>query len=180
MSGEEAVDLLWTYTPADCFSAPVPVKGSGYTAVIEGGQVRARVDAAVYDKDPKAVQDEIRRAVGVHFLKKAIATHTTAKLSDLRSESRVRADGTNSNVTLFATSLEVRTRALGNVDLVLKDNAGNVVKDTAAERNKRYSDIAELWAKHSQTDETAKSLRASWERANGEPDHVLVRRVGLR
>jgi len=175
------VVVTWTYTPADYFEEPIRIQELGYTIVIAAGNVEARVNAAVYDADTKATKEKICRAVDARFLKRQLAAYTTYELTGPRLESRVRDDGSNSAVTVFVQPLPARKVEFATVvDVVTKDSAGNVVKDTARERDKRYSELAELLAKHSELDETAKSLLASWRSAIADQASELVHLYEIR
>jgi hypothetical protein len=144
--------------------------------VIDNGKVEARMDPAMYDKNPR-MRDELHDALNDRFLGAQLLTHSTYELSDA-SMYRLHADGRR-DVTVFPKGLAIKT-SFGSVDIVITDKDGSVVADTRKDRIDKKRELAELAAKHRSKDRTLESMLASYGASIRDPNNELVHLYEIR
>ena len=85
------VILAWAFSPPDYFEEPIPIHRDDYVMTIAEGKVEARIDAAVFDRDP-SIRQRLHNALNDWFLGVQLLIHKPYKL-EKSTIVRVDADG---------------------------------------------------------------------------------------
>jgi hypothetical protein len=74
------VILEWQFSPPGYFEEPINVTRDDYTMIIGDGKVEARIDSAIYDRNP-SMRQALHDAVNGRFLGVQLLTHKAYNLS---------------------------------------------------------------------------------------------------
>jgi hypothetical protein len=167
---DDAVVLEWTFSPPDYFEEVIRVERESYTMVINTGEVEARVDPLVYDKEHN-MRDELHQVLNDRFLGVQLLTHKPYELSK-SSMYRVHPDGQR-ETTVFVDSA-VSFSMAGSVDLIVRDKDGNILSDSRRDRIEKKKELASLVEKYRKQDEFVESMLGFYEAAIRDPKNELV------
>jgi hypothetical protein len=163
--------LEWSYTPADCFEAPVDYTAPSYTVHIENG----RVVAAFATDQPDSVFPNVHNELEARFLGAQIMRNRPFQLSGYNTR-RTSSDGS----AVVSVSAGITGHAqVGAVDIVIRDAAGNVTSDTKADRVNATNEFAQLASKH-RNDSVAEALLKSYNGAIDDPSNELTHLYEIR
>jgi hypothetical protein len=168
--------LEWTFSPVDFFEAPTEVRGTRYSISIESGRIQARVDPAFYPAD-HTLRTFLQQELNARFLGVQVLTHMAYSLSKARVF-RIHADGRR-DAWVFPEPVALQT-TWGRADVVLRDRAGMIVRDTKLERINRKNEMADLAAAHAPADAVAESILRSYSAAVNDPANELIHLYEIR
>jgi hypothetical protein len=163
--------LEWTYSPSDFLEAPVIITGPGYELEVEGGCAAARIEPSAYPED-ESLRNELQSQLNARFQGAQVLSHRPFKLSNA-SLMRVYPDG-RKDAWLSVVGAVVTIDTALSVDMICRDAAGNIVRDTKAERIKKTEEVMRLAAKHGTTNETAESILRSYSAAVNDPKNEFI------
>ena len=121
-------ELAWSYLPADLFEAECRFAGGAYELVIKDGQAAATLNAPqdpVNDRLAKVIAEDLEAI----FLVRQLQTRRLYSLSGPTIQQHGPGGGTT--ISVRATDA---TASVGQPDVLIRDQAGNVVADSKAER----------------------------------------------
>lgn len=171
-----AVFLLeWTFTPANLFEERVEFSFDVGVFVIDAGKVEARIPEEAYPPD-HSLRAELHEQLNTRFLAAQVLSHKAFTLSK-PTVMKVHADGRR-DAWLFAESATL-TISGGTVDFVVKDAAGNLIRDTKRERIEHRKDLANTAASMAE-DPVASSILRSYSAAVNDPANELVHLYEIR
>lgn len=171
-----AVFLLeWTFTPPDLFEERVEFPFALGVFVVDAGKVEARIPEEAYPQD-HSLRAELHEQLNARFLAAQVLSHNPFTLSK-PGVARVHADGRR-DAWLFAEPATL-TFTGGTADFVVKDAAGNVVRDTKKERIDHRKDLANTAASMVE-DAVASSILRSYAAAVNDPANELVHLYEIR
>jgi hypothetical protein len=167
---DDVVVLEWTFSPPNYFEEPLRIDRGDYVMIIDSGKAEARIQPAIYDKDP-AMRDELHAALNDRFLGAQLLTGLPYELSK-PSMYRLHPDGRRETM-IFVDSGALKISG-GSPDVVIKDSAGNVVSHTRANRIEKKRAMGELAAKFRAQDKTAASVLDSYNASIRDPNNEFV------
>ena len=162
--------MEWTYSPPNFLEEPLSLRTDEYGLAANDGKAVATGEVGDSALDP-TLQAQIHNRLHAHFIATQVITHKPFDLSAFTSY-RLHADG-RKDVTLRVQPAILHVSA-GNLDLVLKDAAGNVLRDTRAERIATERTLGELVHSHRENDAAAAAILSSYESAVQDPDNELI------
>jgi hypothetical protein len=162
--------LDWMYTPPSFLEAPLVVNGAGYELRFEDGHGHAHIEPAAYPDD-NSLRSQLQHELIARFLAVQALTHKCFTLSNSRV-TRIQPGG-NQTFAFIEATLAVKIDA-GQIDMVLSDAAGNIIRDTKAERIQATAEFMRLAAKHAPTDETADFILRSYSAAVNDPASEFI------
>ncbi len=167
--------LEWSYTPKDYFEDEIHIDHGEYEMIINDGAVKACINPEAYDEEHK-MRGTLHQSLNNRFLGVQLVTHKHYELSKA-SMCRLHPDE-RKDVTIFAESSGL-TQISGNIDIIVKDEDGNIVSDSRKDRVEKKKYLAELAEKYS-SDVMASSLLASYNTSVIDPDNELVHLYEVR
>lgn len=166
----DASDILeWRYTPEDFFEESFSVNWEGWDISFGSGTAKAVKSADACAPD-HTMQDDLQAGVETSFRSVMVGRHKTYELS-MPSLTRVHSNGRR-DVTVSGTVRSVVVVA-PTADVVVRDSAGNVVRDTKRERIDHERMRLEA-AMRGATDPFFKKLQDSYAAAVDDPANELV------
>ncbi len=171
----ERTDLEWTYEPADFFEAQYRHSNTEYDLLVEGGHATATLRAA---QDPINRQLQQRIAIRLNniFTVRQFQTHRKYVLQGPRVYQHAAG---RQNVIVQVGAAELLTVG-EQADLVVQDSAGNVVRDTRAERIAEDTAVLDSLVPKIDQSQTLQSLIASYSRSVNDPGDELVHLYEIR
>lgn len=171
----ERTELEWIYEPRDYFEAPYRTAISDFGIAIDDGKATATLTAPT-ESVPPDLEERIRSSIENVFKVRQLQLHKEYSLEGPRIYNQ--SDGRR-NVTIRVPSASIMVMA-GRVDFTLKDAAGNIVRDSKAERiNDEVALLDSLAPKLNQSP-ILRRLFESYSRAVGDPDDELVHLYEIR
>ena len=167
--------LEWTFTPTDYFEEPVDFVCDDGSIHVENGQAGVCVPADLYPLD-HSLRNQLHRELDARFLAAQVLSHKPYELSK-SNVSKLHQDG-RKDVWVFP---ETATMVIsGSVpDIIHKDAAGNVIRDTRRERIERRIGFAQLAARYV-NDAVANALLRSYAAAVNDHRNELVHLYEIR
>jgi hypothetical protein len=163
--------LEWHYTPADFLGAPFSLEAEGSKLKADNGKVTAHVPDCESDN---SVFQRIHDKLNSLFLAAQLFDSNPFALSDFTivrtSEAGIR------EITQRGMGI---LKITGSGDFVVTDAAGNITRDTRAERIRERQEFAALAAKH-HADPTAAAILKSYRAAVDEKQIELIRLYEIR
>lgn len=174
---KEIVLLKWSFEPKDYFGDEVPINREGYEMIINNGVVEAHINPSIYDEEHK-LRDVLHKDLENRFLAAQVLKHKPFILSK-SAMYRLHADG-RMDTTVFPDSMTLGM-AFGApiVDVVVRNEEGNVVVDSYGDRVRRENRIFELISKNSDND-VVSALLKSYQFSIKDPDNELVHLYEIR
>ena len=171
----DRTELEWTYQPDDLFEAPYRYDDTEYELLLEEGRAKATLRAP---QDP--VNQELGARIGGHvenlLLTRQLQVHRRYDLNGPRICQHVEG---RRNVVIQVSAAEVVT-VVGQVDIIVRDAAGNVVHDTRTERIADDTRLLDLIApKMAQSPELREMVR-SYSQSIADPSNELVHLYEVR
>jgi hypothetical protein len=168
--------IEWTFSPPDYFEQSIHINRDTYNMWIESGKVEARVKDENYDEEHH-MRDQLHESLNDRFLGVQLFNHIPFDLSK-PSIYKLHPDGRKDlfiNVESMVMVMDVES-----VDLLVKDESGNVVGDTRRDRIEKKETLAELVEKYRRVDPIVDSLITSYHNAVIDPDNELVHLYEIR
>ena len=171
----ERTELQWTYEPADFFEAQYRHSNTKYELLVEGGRAIATLRAA---QDP--INRELQQRIGIRlndiFAVRQFQTHRKYVLQGPRVYQYAAG---RQNVIVQVGAADLLTVG-EQADLVVRDSAGNVVRDTRAERIAEDTAVLDSLVPKIDQSHTLWSLIASYSRSVNDPGDELVHLYEIR
>ena len=168
--------LEWTYEPKGFFEESCNLPFSDGEIAIAAGVARGEFGAERYDEG-QCFRDSAQEFLDSAFLAQQVQVHQHFTLSKAVA-AREHADGRR-DCTVFLKPVAL-TMSLGQIDVIVQDEHGNVTTDTKAERLQRqvgfHSKIMHLIPLHSEI----KRMLQSFRNALNDPDNFLIHLFEIR
>jgi hypothetical protein len=171
----ERTEVVWTYRPADFFEAPYRHQATEYDLLIEAGKAVAVLRVA-QDPVEARLEDSIRTLVESVCAIRQLQVH---RKYDVEGPTFYQHGGGHQNVAIRIGSAEIVTVA-GQSDIIVRDAAGNVVRDTKAQRIAEDTSMLELLAPKLAHSSSLRSAVASYSRSVSDPSNELVHLYEVR
>ncbi len=171
----DRTELEWTYTPADFFEAPYQCTESEYQIVIENGRAVVTLQVPRHPVE-QALEDRIRASLTAIFLVRQMQMQRTFDLGGPRICQH--AEGRKD---IAITPKTGHCEVLGNrLDFRLGGAAGEVIRDTKAERIAGHTALLNEIAPKLAQSPTLRELLASYSDAVSDPSNELVHLYEVR
>ena len=165
----DRTELEWMYQPADLFEAAYRSANTAYELVVEGGRVVATLTVP---QNPVAedLEGQIEAHVTSIFLVRQIQVHCTYTLQGpcVHQHERRR-----KNVAIRVGSA-VSVGSVGQPNIILRDAAGNLVRDTRAERIAAHTSLLDSITPKLTRSAILYGLFTSYSRSVSDPSNELV------
>lgn len=171
----DRTELEWTYSPSDFFEAPYQIKVGEIDLVVEGGKAVA-VMTAPSDSVPKDFEERARILLESIFLIRRLQMRTKYKLE---GPTAYQYSSGRKNVSIRVGTGSIALMG-GQVDFLLKDAAGNVVRDSKAERIAEHSSLLDELSPKVPYSATLRSLLESYSQSIDDPNDELVHLYEIR
>lgn len=171
----DCTELEWIYEPADFFEAPYRREAADFDLLVEGGRAIASVTVPV-DPVPKDLEERVRTLLESIFLVRQLQLHTNYKLEGPRIYQH---SSSRKNVSVRVGAASVMLMA-GQIDLIVRDAAGNTVRDSRAERIAQHNSSLDQLAPKLQHSAILRGLFDSYSRSIADPDDELVHLYEVR
>lgn len=171
----DRTELEWCYEPSDFFEAPYRHKEVDFDLMIEVGRVVATVTVSL-DPLPQELENRISEILKNAFLVRQFQTHKAYKLEGPRIYQHL---GDKTNVSMQVGTAAVIMMA-GQADFILRDAAGNIVRDTKAERIAQHITSLDFLIPKLGQSATLRSMFESYSRSIGDPDDELLHLYEVR
>jgi len=159
----------WTYKPPDYFESETLIKQDGYEMTIKDGKAEARLQFV--DRDGEyLIREELHESLKNRFLGVQLFTHKAFQLSQ-PSTFHLHPDGKRD--VFIQVKAAVITVTSNKVDLLIKDESGNIVADTKQERIEQKNQFADLAEKYGK-DPLTIALLNSYKNAVSDPKNELI------
>jgi ketosteroid isomerase-like protein len=164
------VEIHWVFTPVDFFEERIVLEREGYAIEMDDGRITARMGSDYFDAHPD-LPALLRRDIEVRF-----------RGAQLIQRRPFEIDG-GSIVRLFPNGQRIITPSVHGVemvvtseqvDLVVLDNAGNIIGDTRRNRINTTDYLMQLSARHA-SDQAVRRMLESFNQSVREPRIELVR-----
>ncbi len=175
-SSLDRIVLEWSYTPTDYFEEPYIRNMGDYDLEVGNGRVTATIRPNVYEENP-AIIDVIDQRLKDQFAGAQIVSHTPYTLSHY-SIHKYHQNG-RKDVEVFLHGHIMGTSTV-SADVRVTDAEGNVTLDTRRDRIYERQRLAELAAKHKQSNPTASAILDSFDKSVRDPDNELVHLYDIR
>ncbi|VAW37952.1 hypothetical protein MNBD_CHLOROFLEXI01-2809 [hydrothermal vent metagenome] len=164
----------WTYTPADYFEAPIHIKQDTYEMTIKDGKVEARLKHT--NCEESQIRQELHKSLNSRFLGVQILTHKPFELSNI-STYHMHPDGSK-DVFIHVNPATITLTAMP-VDIIVRDQLGNITRDTRQERIDKKKELASLAEKFGRNPIVI-ALLSSYNNAVNDPQNELVHLYEIR
>ncbi len=165
---EELVIIEWSFSPEDYIEHKN--KEGNIDFDISGGKVKVSLPFSVYNAD-KNIREKLHNRVKAFFDGMMISKREPYTLSKPNTMERLSPDGKKHYTIFLETGHFVLTG--GEFHSVHKDAAGNIIRDTKAEKKQAELQFAELSAKHAD-DLTVGKLLQAYRASISDPANELV------
>jgi hypothetical protein len=125
----ERTELEWIFKPADLFEAPYRQSGSGFDLSLDAGRAVATLSVAQNPVLPD-VEERSRILLESVCLVRQLQVHRKFSLEGPRI---YQYEGDRNNVSIRVEGVQAFMTG-GRADVLVTDSAGNVVRDSRAER----------------------------------------------
>ena len=166
----DRTELEWTYEPADFFEVAYRNVQKEYELVIENGRVVATL-ASPQRPVPDNLHEQIKRCVDSIFLIRQLQVHRICTLQGPRVYQHM-AGQINVDIRLGAALRVVAS--VGTPDIILRDQAGNIVRDTRAERIAADTGMLDSIAPKLARSPILHEMLMSYSRSISDPSNELV------
>jgi hypothetical protein len=173
----ERTELEWTYQPVDFFEAPYRHADSEFDLVIENGRAVATLRVA-QDPVDSDLDDRIGMLLGDLFLVRQLQVHRQYKLQGSRVSQHL-ADRKRVAIRMSAAA-GVLLVCGGDVDFVVRDATGNIIRDTKTERIAEHTALLDSMAPKLAGSSTLRGLLTSYSQAITDPDNELIHLYEVR
>lgn len=171
----DRTELEWTYEPTDFFEATHRQASPDFDLVIESGKATANLTVPT-DPLPPDLEARIQSFVQNVFLVRQLQVHRNYKLEGPTVSQH---SSGRKNVSLrIACCLHALTSS--SVDFIVQDAAGNVIRDSKAERIGEHTTLLNQLASKLQLSASLRTLFDSYSRAVADPDDELVHLYEIR
>lgn len=171
----ERTDLDWVYQPGDFFEVAYRHAESEYELLIEGGRAVATLSIP---QDP--VGEQLENRIGAHLgailLVRQLEVHRTYNLEGPRVYQHA---GGRKNVVIRVGSASAVVSA-GQVDIIHRDAAGNVLRDSKAERIAAHTALLDSVAPKLAQSSALRGLLTSYSRSVSDPSNELIHLYEIR
>lgn len=171
----ERTELEWTYDPKDLFETPYHHSNAEVEVVFDGGRALGTL------KTPTAsvsadLEERVRVLVESILAVRQLQVHRAFSLSGpaIYQHSAGRKD-----VSIRLTGV-VALAAVGRVDVAVRDAAGNVLRDSKAERIAQESDLLDVVSPKLACSPILRGLFESYSRSVSDPADELVHLYEIR
>ena len=165
----------WKYKPENFFEEEFIFNKHGFQFKFLDGTAHAEIDASEYDEN--ITRRELHEIVNDRFLGVQLFTHEPFELTKSTMH-RIDTDG-NKDTTIFA-ELDAEIKLSASVDTILKNENGEVIHDSKAERINTKRLFADLVEKHKSTNPLAAHLLGSYHHAVTDPANELIHLYEIR
>ena len=152
---EELVIIEWSFSPEDYIEHKN--KGGNIDIEISKGKVKVTLPFSEYNAD-KNIREKLHNRVKAFFDAMMISKREPYTLSKPSTMERLSPDGNKHYTTFLETGHFVLTG--GEFYSVHKDAAGNIIRDTKAEKKQAQLELSKLSAKHADDLTVSKLLQA--------------------
>jgi len=173
---EDIVILEWAFSPPNYFEEPIDIILDQYHMIIDNGKVEARIKPEVYNNDPE-IRDKLHKSLNDRFLGTQLVSYEDYNLSD-STMFILHPDG-RKDTTIFATGGFCISGG-GQFDTIVKDEKGNIIKDSKRERIDKKKQLSDLSEKYCVKDPLVKSLLNSNSMSVKDPVNALVHLYEIR
>jgi len=171
----DRTELEWIYEPVAFFEAPYEHEYANFRLLVNDGKAVASLTVPT-DPVPTDVEKEITTVLEGVFLIRQLQLHANYKLEGPRIYQHS-AGRKNVSIQLEGASLALTG---GQVDLIVQDQAGNIVRDSRAERIAQHNSTLSQLASKVRQSITLRSLLRSFSRSIADPDDELVHLYEIR
>jgi hypothetical protein len=171
----DRTELEWTYEPTGFFEAPYRHAARDFDLMIDSGTAIANLTVPT-DPVPSDLEESVRSFVENTFLVRKLQIHTNYKLEGPRIYQHS-SGRKNVSIRLAAVST---VGMVGQVDFMLKDAAGNIIRDSKAERITEHTSLLDLLAPKLQQSATLRGLFDSYSRSVADPNDEFVHLYEVR
>lgn len=170
------IELEWNYIPINFLEEAVHITHKGVILTIEGGKAIAQILPEQFKENPE-LKDELHRIVASKFQAIQMFNHKKFELTQ-PSRTELREDGGKNHHIQFEPMVCKVT--MGNVDVVITDQYGNIKSDTKRDRIEKQNWYADLIGKHIEFDLTLSKLISSYSMSVKDPDNELIHLYEIR
>lgn len=171
----ERTEVVWTYRPADFFEAPYRLQDTEFDLLIEEGKAVAILRVA-QDPVEARLEDSIRKLVESVCGIRQLQVH---RKYDVEGPTIYQHAGGRQNVAIRVGTAEV-VMVTGQLDIIVRDAAGNAVRDTKAERVAENTSMLDLLAPKLAHSPSLRSAVASYSRSISDRSNELVHLYEVR
>lgn len=166
----------WSFSPSDYFEEAIEISHDNYNMLINDGKVVAKVDAAIYDKNP-LIRKELHDSLTSRFQAVQALTH---RIYDLPTNSIMIREYSDGHREMFI-ELESQcfTLSAGSLDIQITDKDESIVSDSRKDRIEKKKNFTELVARHC-ADTVLAALLGSYEAAVHDPNNELLHLYEIR
>jgi hypothetical protein len=171
----DRTELEWMYQPADLFEAAYRYANTEYDLVVENGRVVATL---TIPQNPvaEALERQIEAHVTSIFLVRQLQVHRAPTLQGPRVYQH---EGGRKNVAIRLGSV-LSMESFGQPDIILQDQAGNIVLDPRAERIAVHTSLLDSIAPKLARSTVLHGLFMSYSRSVSDPRNELVHLYEIR
>lgn len=171
----DRTELEWIYQPSDFFEAPYRLEVGDFDLLVEDGRAVASLTVPM-DPVPQDLEERVKTVLESIFLVRQLHLHTNYKLEGPRIYQHS-SGRKNVAIRVGTASLALMTE---QVDFILRDAAGNVVRDSKAERIAQQGSLLDHLAPKLQHSATLRGMLESYSRSIADPDDELVHLYEVR
>lgn len=171
----ERTELEWVYDPADLFEAPYQHAGIDFDLLVDAGRAVATLRMPRAPVSPE-LEEKVRAAIERVFLVRQLQVHRKYSLEGPRIYQHS-AGRKNISIRVGGT---MAAFAAGRADFIMTDAAGNIVRDSKAERIADDSSVLDSMAPKLARSATLRSLLESYSRSVTDPNNELVHLYEIR
>jgi len=172
----QRTELEWEYQPGDFFEVAYRHAESEYDILVEGGRAVATLSVP---QEP--VDEQLENRIGAHlgaiFLVRQLEVHRTYTLKGPLAV--YQHAGSRKNVAIRVGSASL-VMFQGQVDAILRDAAGNILRDTKAERIAQHTALLDSVAPKLALSSTLRGLLESYSRAVSDPSNEFFHLYEIR
>ncbi len=171
----DRTELEWTYEPTDFFEAPYRHGARDFDLMIDSGTAIANLSVPS-DPVPSDLEASVRSCVENTFLVRQLEIHTTYKVEGPRTYQH---SSGRKSVSIRLVGISA-VGMVGQADFMLKDSAGNIIRDSKAERITEHTSLLDLLAPKIQQSATLRDLLDSYSRSVADPDDEFTHLYEVR
>lgn len=171
----DCTELEWIYEPSTFFEESLEHEAAKFRLLVDDGKAVASLTAPV-DPVPTDLENEVRTVLESVFLVRQLQLHANYKLEGPRIYQHS-SGRKNVSIRLEGASLVLTG---GQVDFIVQDPAGNIVRDSRVERIAQDNSLLNQLAPKVQHSPTLRGLLDSFSRSIADPDDELVHLYEIR
>lgn len=165
----ERTELEWIYDPTDLFEAPYRHAGVDFDLLVDAGRAMATLSVPQEPVSPD-VEECVRATIESVFLVRQLQIHRNYSL---KGPTTYQHSAGRKNISIRVGSAVV-VGSVGHPDLIVTDAAGNIVRDSRAERIAEHVSVLDAVAPKLVRSGTLRSLLESYSRSVTDPYNELV------